>query len=137
MAMAESLRHAGREKEAKKELDSMPETTPEMNAQRLFNLGEIARAANDDDGFLRNLEQLRQTAPTSSWLEQALLSAGNIYLLRRDYDRAIDSYRELQQRFPNGGRASYAHWKATWLSLRQGRRADAEKGFDEQIELYP
>ena len=137
MAMAEALRHAGREKEAKKELDSIPETTPEMNAQRLFNLGEIARSANDDDGFLRILEQLRQIAPTSSWLEQALLSAGNIYLLRRDYDRAIDSYRELQQRFPNGGRASYAHWKATWLSLRQGRRADAEKGFEEQIELYP
>jgi soluble lytic murein transglycosylase len=137
MAMAEALRHAGREKEAKKVLESIPESTPEINAQRLFNLGEIARAANDDDGFLRILEQLRQTGPTSSWLEQALLSAGNIYLLRHDYDRAIDSYRELQQRFPNGGRASYAHWKATWLSLRQGRRADAEKGFEEQIELYP
>jgi soluble lytic murein transglycosylase len=137
MAMAEALRHAGRDKEAKRALESMPETTPEMNAQRLFNLGEIARGANDDDGFLRILEQLRQTAATSSWLEQALLSAGNIYLLRRDYDRAIDSYRELQQHFPNGGRASYAHWKATWLSLRQGRRVDAEKGFEEQIELYP
>jgi soluble lytic murein transglycosylase len=137
MAMAEALRHAGRDKEAKKELEAIPESTPEMNAERLFNLGEIARGANDDDGFLRIMDQLRQTAPTSSWLEQALLSAGNIYLLRRDYDRAIDSYRELQQRFPNGGRASYAHWKATWLSLRQGRRADAEKGFEEQIELYP
>jgi len=137
MAMAESLRHAGRAKEAKKALDSMPESTPEMNAERLFNLGEIARGANDDDGFLRILEQMRQTDPTSPWLEQALLSAGNIYLLRRDYDRAIDSYRELQQRFPNGGRASYALWKATWLSLRQGRREDAEKGFEQQIELYP
>jgi len=137
MAMAEALRHAGRDKEAKKELEAIPESTPEMTAERLFNLGEIARGANDDDGFLRIMDQLRQTAPTSSWLEQALLSAGNIYLLRRDYDRAIDSYRELQQRFPNGGRASYAHWKATWLSLRQGRRADAEKGFEEQIELYP
>jgi soluble lytic murein transglycosylase len=108
-----------------------------MNAERLFNLGEIARSANDNDGFLRNLDELRQTAPTSSWLEQALLSAGNIYLLRHDYDRAIDSYRELQQRFPNGGRASYALWKATWLSLRQGRRADAEKGFEDLIGLYP
>ena len=137
MAMAESLRHAGQDKEAKKELQAMPESTPEMNAERLFNLGEIARGANDDDGFLRIVDQLRQTAPTSSWLEQALLSAGNIYLLRRDYDHAIDSYRELQVRFPNGGRASYAHWKATWLSLRQGRREDAEKGFEEQIELYP
>ena len=137
LAMAEALRHAGREKEAKKALESMPGATPEINAQRLFNLGEIARGANDDDGFLRILDQLRQTAPASPWLEQALLSAGNIYLLRHDYDRAIDSYRELQQRFPNGGRASYAQWKATWLSLRQGRRADAEKGFEDQIELYP
>jgi soluble lytic murein transglycosylase len=137
MAMAEVLRHAGRDKEAKKALEAVPVTTSELEAERLFNLGEIARGANDDDGFLRILEQLRQTGPSSSWLEQALLSAGNIYLLRRDYDRAIDSYRELQQRFPNGGRASYAHWKATWLSLRQGRRADAVKGFEEQIELYP
>jgi soluble lytic murein transglycosylase len=137
MAMAESLRHGGRAKEANKELESMPESTPDINAQRLFNLGEIARGNNDDDGFLRTLEQLRQADPTSPWLEQALLSAGNIYLLRHDYDRAIDSYRELQQRFPNGGRASYALWKATWLSLRQGRREDAEKGFEQQIELYP
>jgi len=137
MAMAEAMRHAGRDKEAKKALESMPELTPELQAERLFNLGEIARGANDDDGFLRNLEQLRQIAPTSSWLEQALLSAGNIYLLRRDYDRAIDSYRELQQRFPNGGRASYALWKATWLSLRQGRHADAVKGFEDLIGLYP
>jgi soluble lytic murein transglycosylase len=137
LAMAEALRHAGREKEAKKALESLPATTSEMNAQRLFNLGEIARGANDDEGFLRILDQLRQTAPASTWLEQALLSAGNIYLLRHDYDRAIDCFRELQQRFPNGGRASYALWKASWLSLRQGRRTDAEKGFDDQIELYP
>jgi soluble lytic murein transglycosylase len=137
MAMAEALRHASRDKEAKKALESMPEMSPELQAERLFNLGEIARGANDNDAFLRTLEQLRQTAPTSSWLEQALLSAGNIYLLRHDYDRAIDSYRELQQRFPNGGRASYALWKATWLSLRQGRRADAEKGFEDLIGLYP
>jgi soluble lytic murein transglycosylase len=137
MAEAEALRHAGREKEAKKILESMPQSTAEINGQRLFNLGEIERAANDDDSFLRTLGELRQADPTSSYLEQALLSAGNIYLLRHDYDHAIDAYRELQQRFPNGGRASYAHWKATWLSLRQGRREDAEKGFDEQIDLYP
>jgi soluble lytic murein transglycosylase len=137
MAMAEALRHAGRDREAKKALETMPEMTPDLQAERLFNLGEIARGANDDSSFLGYLQQLRQTAATSPWLEQALLSAGNIYLLRHDYDHAIDSYRELQQRFPNGGRASYALWKATWLSLRQGRRADAIKGFEDQIGLYP
>jgi len=137
IALADALRHSGQNREARKILESMPGSSADVNAARLFNLAEIARGANDDDGFLRIVDELRQTYPTSSWLEQALLSAGNIYLLRRDYDKAIDSFRELQQRFPNGGRASYAHWKATWLSLRRGRNAEARQGFEDQIALYP
>jgi soluble lytic murein transglycosylase len=137
LAMAGALRRAGKDKDAKNLLESLSAPTPELNAERLFNLGEIARGANDDDTFLNILGQLRENAPASTWLEQALLSAGNIYLLRRDYDRAIDSYRELQQRFPDAGRAPYAHWKVAWLSLRQGRKAEAEKGFEDQIGLYP
>ncbi|HTZ97738.1 MAG TPA: transglycosylase SLT domain-containing protein [Terriglobales bacterium] len=134
---AEALRHSGENRDAKKLLESIPPSTAEINAERLFNLAEIARATDDYDAFLKNVDQLRQSYPTSSSLEQALLSAGNIYLLRHDYDKAIDSYRELQQRFPNGGRASYAHWKVAWLSLRQGRNAEARKELEDQIALYP
>jgi soluble lytic murein transglycosylase len=137
LALASSLRRSGRGKDAKQILDSMQALTPDQNAERLFNLGEIARGEDDDDGFLRILDQMRQASPNSPWLEQSLLAAGNIYLLRRDYDKAIDSYRELQQRFPNGGRASYAHWKTAWLSLRQGRNAEAKASFEQQIALYP
>ena len=137
LAMGTALRRSGQNKDAKKVLESLSNLPPEMNAERLFNLGEIARAADDDQSFLSFLDQLRQTDPTSPWMEQALLSAGNIYLLRRDYDHAIDSFRELQQRFPNGSRASYAHWKVAWLSLRQGRTDEAKQGFDQQIALYP
>jgi soluble lytic murein transglycosylase len=137
LAIADALRRAGRTKEAKKALDSVPNSPPDINAGRLFNLGELSRASDDDDGFLQILGQLRQVNPTSPYLEQALLSAGNIYLLRKDYDHAIDSYRELQVHFPGADRASYAHWKVAWLSLRQGRNAEAKKGFEEQIGLYP
>ncbi|HUJ95898.1 MAG TPA: transglycosylase SLT domain-containing protein [Terriglobales bacterium] len=137
LALAEALRRSGQSREAKKILETVPTAPPEVNAERLFNLGEIARAADDDDGFLRILGELRQAGPESPWLEQALLSAGNIYLLRRDYDHAIDSYREMQARFPNAARASYAHWKVAWLSLRQGRNSEAADGFEQQIALYP
>lgn len=137
IAMADALRRADRTREAKQALAAIPNSTPEINAERMLALGEILRASNDDDGFLKTVDQLRQAAPTSPWLEQALLEAGNIYLLRRDYEHAIDSYRELQQRFPAGSHASYAHWKASWLTLRMGRNAEAEKDFDEQISLYP
>jgi soluble lytic murein transglycosylase len=137
LQLAEALRRAGQNKDAKKILESIPASTTEINAERLFNLAEIARSTDDYDAFLRNVDQLRQDYPTSYSLEQALLSAGNIYLVRHDYDKAIDSYRELQQRFPNGGRASYAHWKVAWLSLRQGRGAEARKELEDQIALYP
>ncbi len=137
LALAGALRRAGEGKEAKRLLDGLQSPTPELEADRLFNLGEIARAANDDDEFLRIMAQLRQAGPTSPGLEQALLSAGNIYLLRHDLDHAIDCYRELQQRFPNASRAAYAHWKAAWFSLRQGRNTEAKDGFEQQIALYP
>ena len=137
LAVASALRRAGRDRDAKRLLDSLSAPTPELNAERLFNLGEIARGNNDDSTFLSILGQLRETAPSSPWLEQALFSAGNIFLLRRDYDRAIDSYREMQQRFPDAARAPSAHWKVAWLSLRQGRKEEAKKGFEDQIALYP
>jgi soluble lytic murein transglycosylase len=137
MAFATAMRRAGHGKESQKALESMSGLSPELEAERLFNLSEIARANNDDDAFFRYVGQLRQFGPTSNWLEQALLSGGNIYLLKPDYDHAIDFYRETQQRFPNGSRAGYAHWKVAWLSLRLGRNAEAKKEFEQQIALYP
>lgn len=137
LGLAEALHHSGQNKEAKQLLDSLPQSSPEIAAERQFELGELERAMNDDDAFLRRVQEIRQAAPTSPWLEQSLLYAGNIYLLRRDYDKAIDCYRELGQRFPTGPRAHYAHWKSVWLSLRQGRTAEAKQGFEQQIALYP
>ena len=137
LAMAVALRRSGKNKEAKQALEMLNSPTTEINATRLFNLAEVARATDDDAGFLRNLAELRQVAPTSPWLEQALLFAGNFYLLKPDYDKAIDAYREMQQRFPNAGHAAYAHWKVAWLTLRQGRNSDAKTGFEQQIALYP
>ena len=137
LALAETLYHSGQDREAKRLLDSVQDSTPEVAARRLFDIGEMQRDANDDDGFLSTLSQIRQAAPTSPYLEQSLLAAANIYLLRPDYDKAIDSFRELEQRFPSGPRAHYAHWKVAWLSLRQGRTAEAKTGFEQQITLYP
>ena len=137
LALAEALYHSGQKREAEHELETMPASSGEIAAERLFDIGEIQRASNDDDGFLRTVGDIRQAAPTSPWLEQALLYAGNIYLLRRDYDRAIDTYRELEQRFPGAPRAHYAHWKVAWLSLRQGRTAEAKQELEEQIAAFP
>ncbi len=137
LTLATALEKNDRSREARQILTSMGPQTGDAEAQRLYLLSETARSTNDDETVQKTLGQLREFGPTSPWLEQALLSAANMYLLKRDYDRAIDHFRELQQRFPNGSRASYAHWKTAWLSFRQGHTEEARKGFDDQVALYP
>ena len=137
LALGQSLRMSGNTKDAKQVLNSVPDVTPEIQVQRLFNLAEMARASNDEAGFLKIVDQMRQVAPTSSWFDQELFAAGNLFLLKPDYDRAIDFYRELQQRFPNGSHGAYAHWKVAWLTLRQGKNTEAKKEFEQHVEWYP
>ncbi len=137
LALAGSLEKSGKSHDARQLLTNMGVQTGDAEAERLYLLSETQHSTSDEDAVQRTLNELRQFGPTSPWLEQALLSAGNLYLLKRDYDHAIDYFRELQERFPNGARASYAHWKAAWLSFRQGRTEDARKGFENQLALYP
>lgn len=137
LALADALHRSGKNRDAKQALSTLGNLSGELNAQRLYLLGQVAWAANDNDTFYRTVNELRQAEPTSPWLEQALLSAANLHLVHHEYDQALDAFREAQQRFPNGPRASYVHWKAAWLTLRQGRNEDAKKAFEEQIALYP
>ena len=137
LSFADALHRSGRNGEAKAELTTLPGATPEQMAQRLYILGEIAWATDQNETFYQMVDQLRQTAPTSSWLESALLSTANLHLVHHEYDQSLDAFRELQQRFPKGAKASYAHWKAAWLTLRMGRNDEAKKLFDEQIAAYP
>src|SRR5580700_3623799 len=137
LSLADALHRGGRNREAKQVLALVANEGGEINAHRLYLLGQVAFSTNDNDTFYRTVAELRQAAPASPWLEQALLSAANLHLVHHEYDQALDTFREAQQRFPNGARASYVHWKAAWLTLREGRNADAEKAFEEQIALYP
>jgi soluble lytic murein transglycosylase len=75
--------------------------------------------------------------PESPWLAEALYSSGNMYLLRREYATAVEYYSYLATHFPQNKNAAAAHWRAGWLSYRQGLYADAARLFDEQIRLYP
>jgi soluble lytic murein transglycosylase len=137
LTLANALEKSGKSHDARQLLSSMGTLEGDAEAERLYLLSETARSTSDEPAVLATLNQLRQYGPASPWLEQALLSAGNMYLLKRDYDHAIDYYRELEARFPKGTRASYAHWKAAWLNFRMGRNEDARKGFENQIALYP
>ncbi|HZR32707.1 MAG TPA: transglycosylase SLT domain-containing protein [Terriglobales bacterium] len=137
LSLASALHRSGRDKDAKDLLDSISGVTGDPEAQRLYQLVEIARTAEDEDAALKLVTNLRQTASTSPWFEKSLLIAANMRLLKREYDPAIDLFRELEQRFPEGNRAAYAHWKVAWLSMRQNRKDEARKEMEDQIAKYP
>ncbi len=136
VALAGTLHRDGDDRQARQMLEPL-EISGEANAERLFYLLEIARSDGDDDRFLHALDDLRSAGTGTRWLERGLLAAGNLYLVRNDYDRALDFYRELAQRFPQGSVAPYANWKVAWLSLRQGRDDEAKRGLEDQIARYP
>jgi len=135
--LANSYMKDGDTRDARTALDRIPDDGSDASAEKWYQQLEIARNANDDASMSNILEHMRSSTPKSPWLEEALLSTGNMYLLRKDYDRAIDYYREIHERFPSGNKAAYAHWKCAWLTYMQHRPDQARKYFEEQVEFYP
>ena len=119
------------------EAESLEASKDENGARRLYLLTELARNRDDFTAQAGYVGQLRTGFPTSQWLAEALFSSGNMYLLRKDYPRAVTYYSELAERFPKGTNAAAAHWRAGWWSYRQGLYDDAARIFEEQIKLYP
>ena len=119
------------------EAQGLADTNDDNGARRLYLLMELARNRENDGEQERLVSQLEQRFPQSQWLAEALFSAGNMWMLRRDYPKAVEHYSYLAAHFPNGKNAAAAHWRAGWLSYRQGLYPDAARMFDEQIRLYP
>jgi soluble lytic murein transglycosylase len=115
----------------------MPDTNNEDGARRLYLLEELARNTDDLAEQKNLVVDMESRFPQSQWLAEALYSTGNTYLLRRDYATAAGYYGDLATRFPTNKHAATAHWRASWLTYRQGLFADAAHLFDEQIRLYP
>jgi soluble lytic murein transglycosylase len=119
------------------QVEALADTRDENGARRLYLLMELARNRNDLDYQRHIVEELESRFPESPWLAEALYSSGNMYLLRREYSTAVMYYSKLATHFPGSKNAAAAHWRAGWLSYRQGLYADAARLFDEQIRLYP
>jgi soluble lytic murein transglycosylase len=119
------------------QVQGLADTNDEHGARRLYLLMELARTRNDAEDQQRIVSLMETRFPHSQWLAEALLSSGNMYMLKRDYPTAVKYYSYLALHFPENSNAAAAHWRAGWLCYRQGLYADAERIFDEQIKLYP
>ncbi len=117
--------------------EALADTKDENGARRLYLLMELARSRTDLEEQTQIVSRMETDFSQSPWLAEALFSSGNMYMLRKDYPRAVDYYSYLASHFPGSKNSSAAHWRAGWLQYRQGLYSDAERMFDEQIRLFP
>ncbi len=84
---------------SRRDVEKLPNTTGDTAAAKLYLLAEISRNENDQATHATILDQMIKSYPTSRWLEEALYSGGNMYLLKHDSEQAIHHYSLLVQMF--------------------------------------
>ncbi len=100
------------------DVEKLPVTGDDSAALKLYLQAELARNVGDTSAQDQLVQELTTRYPQSRWLEEALYSGGNMYLLRKDSVRAIADYTALVEHFPKSTYAPSAHWRAAWLSYR-------------------
>ena len=117
-------------------LRSVTVSDPELQAERLYYLGECARRKNDIRTFLQRAEELASKHPKSPWTEEAFFSLGNHYLIQNDEATSRQWYERAARSFPQGQYAERAHWKVCWRAFLDGEPR-ARALFEEHTRLYP
>ena len=122
---------------ARTDVDHLPITSDDTAALKLYLQSELARNEGNTAEHDSIVKQMEQQFPTSRWLEEALYSGGNMYLIKRDSTHAMEDYSALVEHFPRSVYAPSAHWRAAWMNYRLRHNPDAARMFDEQITTYP
>ena len=122
---------------SRREVEKLPDTADDSAALKLYLLAELSRNEHDETTHDALIAQMVQRFPTSRWLEEALYSGGNMYLLKHDAKQATYHYSLLVKMFPNSTYAASAHWRAAWMNYRLHNYSEAARLMDEQIQGYP
>jgi soluble lytic murein transglycosylase len=121
----------------RRDLERLPDTGDDTAAIKLYLQAEITRQDDDRPAHDALIAQMVARFPASRWLEEALYSGGNMYLLKHDAAQAINHYSTLVRLFPNSTYAPSAHWRAAWMNYRMRNYSEAARLMDEQIARYP
>jgi len=119
------------------DVSHLPVTGDDSAALKMYLQSELARNEGETDEHDALVKQIEQKYPASRWLEEALYSGGNMYLLKKNPQQAIAQFEDLVTRFPHSTYAPNAHWHAAWLNYRLRHYPEAARLMDEQIMNYP
>jgi soluble lytic murein transglycosylase len=122
---------------SRRDVEKLPDTSDDSAALKQYLLAELSRNEDDQASHDALIAQMVQRFPHSRWLEEALYSGGNMYLLKHDPKQATYHYSLLVTMFPESVYAASAHWRAAWMNYRLHNYVEAARLMDEQVERYP
>ena len=109
---------------------------PELDAERIYYLGECARRKNQIQEFERRAEELKAKHPQSKWYQELLFSLGNYYLLENNPAKYRAYYERAAREAPKGALAEKAHWKVCWRAYLD-RDPRTRALLEEHVRLHP
>ncbi len=121
---------------SRKDVERLPDTSDDSAALKMYMLAEISRTEKDPVRHDALIAEMVKRFPRSRWLEEALYSGGNMYLLKHDAKQAIYHYTLLVDTFPKSVYAPSSHWRAAWMNYRLRNYPEAARLMDEQIQRY-
>jgi soluble lytic murein transglycosylase len=122
---------------ARRDVEHLPDTSDDTGALKMYMLAELSRNENNATEHDRLIAEMIRRFPSSRWLEEALYSGGNMYLLKHDAKQATYHYTTLVEMFPQSVYGPSAHWRASWMNYRLRNYSEAARLMDEQIARYP
>ena len=111
-------------------------TTPELDAERLYELAQNRRTEKVESEMLELVEHIATSYPASTWTEQALFAAGNYYWVNLDRDHAAEYYQRVVLGFPTASDTVTAAWRLVWISYLQ-RRPEAAAQMEDFVRRFP
>lgn len=129
--------HRGREDEdAFAELSNLSVQDTEAAAERLHWLAATARRLDRPADMEQALKDLVSAAPASEWRLNALVSAGDSYLIDNRVQDYVPHYSACADSFPSHPRAAYCHWKVVWAAW-MSRSPNAVKLLQDHLRYFP
>ncbi len=117
-------------------LHTLAVTHPEADAERLYYTLAAARRLNRLDVIEPTLERLARSHPVSEWRLQALVAAGDEYLVLNQPAQFEPFYKACYEQFPKSPQASYCHWQVVFNQylLRTRNSSDLLRA---HLQQYP
>lgn len=117
-------------------LKSLQVTSPDADAERMFYLLSAARRLNNTDEVTQTLDAFARIYPQSKWRLQALVTAGNNFVIAHQPDAYEPQFEACYQSFPDSTEAAYCHWKVAFDEYMR-RAPDAGQVLKTHLRTYP